>query len=62
MPNGEETISGRDEKAIVTVKPGYVYYLKLWLVPVPIWGCFLATMPHEEGASLIMSYKLNQVK
>jgi len=62
MPNGEETISSREEKVIIKVKPGYVYYLKLYLVPVPVWDSFLTNMPHQEGANLIKSYKLTQLK
>jgi hypothetical protein len=61
MPNGEETKSDREENVTVKVKPGYVYYLKLYFIPVPIWSCFLTNIPHQEGVISIQSHKLTQI-
>jgi hypothetical protein len=62
MPNGEEIKSDRKDNVMVKVKPGYVYYLKLYFIPVPIWSCFLTNIPHQEGAKSIQSYKLTRIE
>jgi hypothetical protein len=49
-------------KATIKVKPGYVYYLRLKMIPMPFWALFLDHMPHQEGANIIQSHKLNQIK
>lgn len=51
----------RPGKAIINVKSGYVYYLKLKVFPTGT-SSSLEIMPHQEGAGLINSYKLTQVK
>jgi hypothetical protein len=49
-------------KVTIKIKPGYVYYLKLGMRAVPGWGLDLAHVPHQEGASIISSSKLTQIK
>ena len=44
------------------VKPGYVYYLKLKVLPAFGMRAFLEHVPHNEGANLIASYKLTLFK
>lgn len=58
----EEVWSVRSGEAIINVKSGYVYYLKLKVFPMGGWASSLENMPHQEGAVLIDSYKLTRVK
>jgi hypothetical protein len=57
-----EIKSPRECKATIKVKPGYVYYLRLKLIPMPFWNLFLDLVPHQEGANIIQTYKLKQIK
>ena len=43
----------------VHVKPGYVYYLRVKVVPFAYYDLFLENMPHQEAADMIKSYNLN---
>lgn len=58
----EEVWSVRSGEATIKVKSGYVYYLKLRVIPMGGSGSYLDNMPHQEGANLIESYKLKQIK
>lgn len=58
----EEVWSVRSGEVTINVKPGYVYYLKLKVIPIVGWASYLEVMLHQEGASLIESYKLTRVK
>ena len=58
--NGE-VISARSGEATIDVKSGYVYYLRLKIFPVG-FSSSLESIPHQEGAGLINSYKLTRVK
>ncbi len=58
----EDIESIRKCEITVTVKPGYVYYLRLRVIPFPLWGLFLDQVPHQEGANIIESYKLTLLK
>ncbi len=58
----EDIESIRKCEITVTVKPGYVYYLKLRMIPFPLWALFLDHVPHKEGANIIESYKLTLLK
>jgi hypothetical protein len=62
LGNNEKIESGRECEATINVKPGYVYYLKLKMIPMPIWVLFLDHVPHQEGANIIESNKLTQIK
>jgi hypothetical protein len=62
FPKSVETASARECKATINVKPGYVYYLNLRMIPMPFWALFLDHVPHQEGTSLIKSYKLTLIK
>jgi hypothetical protein len=52
----------RECTATIKVKPGHVYYLRLKMIPIPFWTLFLDHVPHQEGANIIESYKLSQLK
>jgi len=56
----KEVPSLRTGKETIKVKPGYVYYLKLAVIPEN--GCSLEHVPYEEGAKLIENYELKQIK
>lgn len=58
----EKFESARDCEATINVKPGYVYYLRLKMIPMPVWALFLDHVAHEEGANIIKSYKLTQIQ
>ncbi len=58
----EEVWSSQPGKATIKVKPGYVYYLKLKVLPAFGMRAYLEHVPHNEGANLIASYKLTQFK
>jgi hypothetical protein len=59
----EEGVNFRVGEAKITVKPGYVYYLRLKVHPMFVsWNISLDHMPHQEGTNLIKSYDLNQLK
>lgn len=58
----EEVWSSQPGNATIKVKPGYVYYLKLKVLPAFGMRAFLEHVPHNEGANLIASYKLTQFK
>lgn len=60
---GSELDSGsvRASEITVKIKPGYVYYIKLRVVPMPLWAVFLDQVPHQEGANIIQGYKLKQI-
>lgn len=62
FPKSVETESMLECKATIKVKPGYVYYLKLKMIPMPFWALSLDHVPHQEGANIIESYKLTQLK
>jgi hypothetical protein len=49
-------------EAMIKVKPGYVYYIKLKLRRMGGYGTFMDHIPHQEGANLIDSYKLTMLK
>ncbi len=58
----KEVWSVRSGEATIKVKPGYVYYLKLKVVPMGVMvSAHLENVPHQEGAMLISSYKLTQM-
>jgi hypothetical protein len=59
--DNEEVEPIREGKVTLRVKPGYVYYLRLRLIPVPFWGIFLDHVPHQEGENLINNYDLNLI-
>ncbi len=54
----EDVWSVRAGEATIKVKPGYVYYLKLKVIPMGGLGTYLENVPHQEGANLIDGYKL----
>lgn len=54
--------SARECEATIDVKAGHVYYLRLKMVPMPVWVLFLDQVPHEEGANIIKSYKLTRIE
>ena len=58
----EEIWSSQPGTATIKVKPGYVYYLKLKVLPAFGMRAYLEHVPHHEGANLIASYKLTQFK
>ena len=58
----EEVWSAQTGEATIKIKPGYVYYLKLKVLPMVGLRAFLEHVPHQEGANLIESYKLTQFK
>lgn len=58
----EEVWSSQPGNATIKVKPGYVYYLKLKVLPAFGMRAYLEHVPHNEGANLIASYKLVQFK
>jgi hypothetical protein len=62
FPKSVEMVSVRECKATIKVKPSYVYYLKLRMIPVPFWALFLDHEPHQEAATFIKSNKLNRIK
>lgn len=49
---------GRTGEAEVNVKPGHVYYLRVKVLPLAYYDNYLESMPHQEGADMIRSYKL----
>jgi hypothetical protein len=57
-----EVWSVRAGEATIKVKPGYVYYLKLKVLPMGGLASFLENVSHQEGANLIDSYKLTLLK
>jgi hypothetical protein len=59
----EEGVNFRVGETKITVKPGFVYYLRLKVLPMFLsWNMYLDHMPHQEGANLIKSYELNLLK
>jgi len=58
----EEVWSSQPGNATIKVKPGYVYYLKLKVLPAFGMRAYLEHVPHYEGANLIASYKLTLFK
>lgn len=52
--------AGLTGEAMVHVKPGHVYYLRVKVVPLAYYDNFIDIMPHQEGADMIKSYKLNR--
>lgn len=58
----ENVWSSQPGNATIKVKPGYVYYLKLKVLPAFGMRAYLEHVPHNEGANLIASYKLAQFK
>jgi hypothetical protein len=58
----EKVWSVRSGEATINVKAGYIYYLRLKVVPIGGWASYLDAMPHQDGASLINSYKLTRVE
>jgi hypothetical protein len=57
------TMPAPESKIIVKVKPGYAYYLKLEAWSTEYGDKFLLTsIPPQEGANIIKSQKLNQIK
>jgi hypothetical protein len=58
----EEVWSVRSGEATIKVKSGYVYYLRLRVIPMGGSGSYLDNMPHQEGANLIEGYNLKQIK
>jgi len=59
----EEGVNFRVGEAKITVKPGYVYYLRLKVIPLFVsWNMYLDHVAHQEGANLIKSYDLNLLK
>lgn len=51
----------RTSETTLDVKPGFVYYLRLTVSPMP-WSFFLDYVSHQEGAKLMKSYKLTMVQ
>lgn len=51
--------AGLTGAATVNVKPGYVYYLRVKVVPFAYYDNFLDNMPHQEGAEMIKTYQLS---
>jgi hypothetical protein len=60
--NNGEIMSLQECESTIKVKPGYVYYLKLRLVPTPFWAVFLDRVSYQEGANIIESNKLTLLK
>lgn len=60
--NTNEVWSVRSRETIINVKAGYVYYLKVKVIPMGGWSSALEHIPHQDGAVLINSYKLNLVQ
>jgi len=58
----KEVWSAQSGEATIKIKPGYVYYLKLKVLPMVGLRAFLEHVPHQEGANLIESYKLTLFK
>lgn len=54
--------AGLTGEAAVNVKPGHVYYLRAKVVPLAYYDNYLDNMPHQEGADMIKTYKLNMRK
>ena len=52
--------AGLSGEATVNVKAGHVYYLRVKVVPLAYYDNYLDNMPHQEGADLMESYKLNK--
>jgi hypothetical protein len=51
--------AGLTGEAAVNVKPGHVYYLRVKVIPLAYYDNYLESMPHQEGAEMIKTYKLN---
>lgn len=58
----EDVWSVRSGEATIEIKPGYVYYIKVILIPMGHLGSSLNQVPHQEGANMISSYKLVQIE
>ena len=58
----EEVWAVRSGEATIKVKPGYVYYIKLKVIPMGGWGSYLDNVPHQEGANFISNNKLTQIE
>lgn len=58
----KEVWSAQPGDATIKIKSGYVYYLKLKVLPMVGLRVFLEHVPHQEGANLIESYKLTLFK
>ncbi|MHB8123753.1 MAG: hypothetical protein ACYDG4_16570 [Desulfuromonadaceae bacterium] len=52
----------RAGEATVTVKSGYVQYVKVRITLMGLWVLFVDQIPHEEGAGIIKSYNLTLIK
>jgi hypothetical protein len=55
--NGE-VWSVRTGEETIKVKPGNAYYIKLAVITMGGWGCFLTQIPYQEGVELMDKYKL----
>jgi hypothetical protein len=62
FPNTASAESIRECKATLHVKSGYVYYVRLRMIPVPFWAVYLDPVPHAEGANTISGYKLSRIE
>ena len=60
--SGNVTQSIRQSEANIKVEPGYAYYVRVRIVPMPLWAVTLEQMPHRDGAAIIESYKLTLLK
>jgi hypothetical protein len=59
----EELWPVKSDEATIKVKPSYVYYLKLKVVSMEVFlSAHLENVPHQDGANLINSYKLTQLR
>lgn len=54
--------AGLTGEAEVNVKPGYVYYLRVKVVPLAYYDNYLESMTTQEGAEMIKTYMLNMRK
>ena len=58
-----QAASERESEANIKVKPGYVYYLRVCIIPrPPSWTFSLEHLPNQGGADIIKGYKLIQIK
>ena len=58
--NGSESYKAAQK--IIKVRPGYVYYLKVKVIPVPVNATFIEQVPHMEGVDLIKRDKMKLLK
>ncbi len=50
--------AGKSGEQALNVKPGYVYYLRVKVVPLAYYDNYIESMTPQEGAEMIKTYKL----